>query len=203
MMKELRRIQVEFGLSILILGHRRPQRRGVRAPVTLADIAAASPVAELSDSVIAIGPSTCGSDIRYIKHLKSRTGELKYDEQNVAVFRLTRETAAPQAPGAAPAAYLPPQPPAFISFDDLVRHQRQAISPSPNSQLPTPTPVLQTPNSALPTLLHLGFSPESIHLLDHAQRAQLAERLERQQLRRSKNIVNTLMSREYKRYLER
>lgn len=197
MMKELRRVKAVLGLSVLIVGHRRPRRR--LAPLALSDIAAGSPVADLADSVIAIAAGTCGPDIRYLKHLKSRNAKVSHDDQNVIVFRLSRETPEPQTPGAAPTIYVPPPPPerpSLISFNDLVAQHRRVLAAPPNS-------AIGNPPSAMPLFHHLGFSPESVHLIDNAKQAQQAERLERQQLRRSKNVVQMLMSREYKRYIEK
>ncbi|MGI8811322.1 MAG: AAA family ATPase [Pyrinomonadaceae bacterium] len=208
MMKELRRIQAELNLSILVLAHARPRRRP--AALTLADVGAASPVAEIADSVIAIAPSTCGADVRYLKHLKSRTGPLQYDEQNVIVFSLSGE--APVTETADTRLDLSPTDSpqtAMISFDELVRQNRSAIAASSKSAPRTHQsascemqPASCEPLPSSPRFHHLGFSPESVHLIDHAKQAQQAERLERQQLRRSKNVVQMLMSREYKRYIE-
>lgn len=52
------------------------------------------------------------------------------------------------------------------------------------------------------SLHYLGHSAESVHVTDPAKQARLADELERRRRRRSKSVVNMLMSRENKRYIE-
>ena len=75
-------------------------------PIELDDIAGSRHIAELADSVFAIGRSTFGDDIRYIKHLKSRNTPLlpeegwtphfggrgggSHDASNVLTYRIER-----------------------------------------------------------------------------------------------------------------
>lgn len=181
--KTLRLWATRFNLSILAVAHRRPRKP--HSILTLADLAAAPTVADLADSVFAIGGSTCGPDIRYIKHLKSRSAVVEHNDQNVIVSQIGRMPS-PRDSGKLITNNL-------SENNSLTTAKSQPSSNSPFSSVHFPFLGFH----------HLGFSPESFHLIDHVKKAQLAERLDREQLRRSKSVVNTLMSREYKRYLER
>ena len=44
----------------------------------------------LCDSAFAIGESVKESNVRYVKQVKTRSAEFKYDSENVAVFRLVK-----------------------------------------------------------------------------------------------------------------
>ena len=76
-------------------------------------------------------------------------------------------------------------------------HVRKSTALIPHSSFPIP-------HSGGPflALTHLGPSTEPDHLRNYAAEAQLAEQREKQQIRKSKSVVNMLMSREYKRYIE-
>ena len=86
--KELRRILAEYRLSILLIGQLRPQK--TPAALALVDIAVATTVADLCDSVVGISRSTLSPELCYIRQLKSRGRPLVYDENNVAVFQIGR-----------------------------------------------------------------------------------------------------------------
>ncbi len=182
-MKTLRLWATRFNLSILAVAHRRD--RGRPRPLALADLAAAPTVADLADTVFAIGGSTIAPDLRYIKHLKSRSSLLTHGPDNVVVNRIAR------MPSARDSGKL---------VTDNLSGNNSLITANPQSSSNSPLSIIHFP---LLGLEHLGFSPESVHLTDHVKQAQLANRHEREQLRRSKSVINTLMSREYKRYLER
>jgi hypothetical protein len=49
-------------------------------------------LSNFADNVFALGASTRGKDIRYLKHLKPRNSEMTYDATNVCVFRLEKRT---------------------------------------------------------------------------------------------------------------
>ena len=206
-MKELRRIKSALGVSMLVVANARQRRRP--GPLNLCDVAAAPTVAELADCVFAIAPSTCGPDVRYLKHLKSRSGESICGEQDVAFFDLTARQPALAEP-AAPALLQPPAeaPSVMISFDELVR-RHSAARASREIAVEVPTASTRTPAAPadaqppFPHFRHLGFSPEIVHIVDPAKQAELAERRERRRLREARSVTNMLMSREYRRYLER
>lgn len=88
LMRELRRLKNEQGLSILVLAHT-PKRVATR-PLTLNDLAGFKTLSNFADNVFAIGQSRIESDIRYLKHLKQRSTEMFCDERNVPAFRIVK-----------------------------------------------------------------------------------------------------------------
>ena len=73
-MRGLKKLQKESGISVLVLAHtpKRPQS----APITINDLAGSKHLANFADSVFFINFSMLGHDIRYIKHVKTRTPKL-------------------------------------------------------------------------------------------------------------------------------
>lgn len=76
-------------LTIIVIAHtpKRPQCQ----PITLNDIGGSKKIANFMDSVVAMGRSSQGEDIRYVKHLKARNGSIKHGGDNVLVCRMTKE----------------------------------------------------------------------------------------------------------------
>ena len=182
-MKTLRHWAASEGLSILLIAQAKHRRRsdlgrvvgghGGRnpaRPIELDDLAGSRHIADLADSVFAIGRSTFGPEYRYVQHLKSRSRPL-HEGDAVHTFQLGRSSGPLPAGGRVAAA----------SDDGVVGGH---------------------PQSAFLSLTYLGPSAESDHLRDYAAEAQLAEQREKQQLSKSTSVVNTLMSREYKLYIE-
>ncbi|MGH7782885.1 MAG: AAA family ATPase [Candidatus Binatia bacterium] len=88
LMRQLRRLKSEMGLSILVLAHT-PKRHTWR-PLTINDLAGFKAISNFADNVFVIGQSRIESDIRYIKHLKQRSTEMLCDERNVPAFRIVK-----------------------------------------------------------------------------------------------------------------
>jgi hypothetical protein len=88
LMDELQRLKGEYGLSILAIAHTPKRRHG--QPITIDDLHGSKMLANAADNVFAIGASGTGDDIRYIKHLKPRNGELRFGASNVCVFRILK-----------------------------------------------------------------------------------------------------------------
>lgn len=61
-------------VSILVTACLRP--RSTPGPIELRDLAGSTRVAELADTVFTLGRSHVSEDLRYLKHLKSRTGNI-------------------------------------------------------------------------------------------------------------------------------
>ncbi|MEO8650508.1 MAG: AAA family ATPase [Acidobacteriota bacterium] len=165
-----------YPVSILVTACLRDRR--VPRPIELRDLACSSRIAELADSVFALGRSTAGDDLRYLKHLKSRTAALTLTGQNTPVLRLSRLA----------------EPPSITNAGF-----------TPDGSLSTTRHLQLTAGSPLPFLglTHIGFSDESVHIYDPVKQAQLDDREVRRKLRRSENIVEIVMSPEYQRYLNR
>lgn len=109
-MRELTDLKGEFNLSILVLAH--APRIDLSSPLTVNSLAGSKHLSNFADSVSAIGKSTPGIAIRYIKQVKpSRSAELIYDTSNVITCQLVKENN-----------FLTFK---FISFDDEYTHLKQ------------------------------------------------------------------------------
>ena len=87
-MRELRRLQRRYGLSILVLMNtaRSIWRRGIIA----ADIPCSSAVTSYVDNVFAVGRSGSRPDVRYLKHIKSGVDDAAYGAAHVPYFAIVR-----------------------------------------------------------------------------------------------------------------
>ena len=88
LMKQLKRLKEQYGLSILILAHT-PKRDSSR-PLTLNDIHGSKMLANFIDSAFAIGKSHMDEGLRYIKQIKERQKGKAYGEDNVCVCRIAK-----------------------------------------------------------------------------------------------------------------
>ena len=87
-MKFLKRIKEEMGLSILVLAH--TPKRDESLPITANDCAGSKMLGNFSDSSFTIGASSLGINTRYIKQIKVRMGSLKYGTDNVITCNITK-----------------------------------------------------------------------------------------------------------------
>ena len=83
MMKWLKEFRRKYDLSILILAH--TPKRDSSKPITKNDLAGSRMTMNFCDASFAIGGSTKGSQIRYIKEIKQRNEPFRYDSDNVIV----------------------------------------------------------------------------------------------------------------------
>jgi len=72
-MRGLKKLQKESGISVLVLAH--TPKRQQTAPLTINDLAGSKHLANFADSVFFINFSKLGDNIRYIKHIKTRTAK--------------------------------------------------------------------------------------------------------------------------------
>lgn len=84
----LRQLKHEHGLSILALAHT-PKRRYSRG-LTVNDLQGSKMLSNFADNVFAIGESSLGEDIRYLKQIKPRNTELIYGASNVCVYKIRK-----------------------------------------------------------------------------------------------------------------
>jgi hypothetical protein len=89
LMQRLCDLKKQHGLSVLVLAH--TPKRDETQPITLNDLAGSRILANLADSVFAIGKSAADSGIRYLKQLKVRSAEMLYGMDNVAVFEFGKD----------------------------------------------------------------------------------------------------------------
>jgi replicative DNA helicase len=78
----LMQLKKKHKLTVIVLAHT-PKRYDLSRPLVLEDLAGSSLLAAYADSVIVIGKSKMGNNVKYLKHLKVRSGKKIHDEQNV------------------------------------------------------------------------------------------------------------------------
>lgn len=86
LMKKLVALKKRHNLSILLLAH--TPKRSLCNPLTRNDLQGSKMLINFADSAFAIGESTQGRDIRYIKQIKQRNCEQVYDRDNVLTCTL-------------------------------------------------------------------------------------------------------------------
>jgi hypothetical protein len=90
LMKELKKLKSEFGLSILALAH--TPKRDISKPLSKNDLQGSKMLINFCDSSFAIGESQEDRGRRYLKQIKVRNSEFKYDGDNVAVCDIVKPT---------------------------------------------------------------------------------------------------------------
>lgn len=86
LMKELKAISKKCNISILVLAH--TPKRDSSKPITKNDLAGSKMLINFCDSAFAIGDSTEGNGIRYLKQVKQRNTECVYHSENVAICQI-------------------------------------------------------------------------------------------------------------------
>jgi len=79
----------DYGLTIIVLEHNK--KVGTDRPIQLNDLQGSKMKSNLVDAVFTIGRSANDKNIRYIKQLKVRDGEVIYDTENVKVCELSKD----------------------------------------------------------------------------------------------------------------
>lgn len=87
-MRSLLQIKRENPVSTLVLAHT-PKRRPW-LPLSEIDLQGSINLANFADSIFAIGRSRQSQDLRYLKHIKIRSGRAEYTEEKVPVFELKK-----------------------------------------------------------------------------------------------------------------
>ncbi len=90
LMKHLKGLKSKYNLSILILGH--TPKRDLVKPLSKNDLSGSKMLINFCDSAFAIGESTQGSNIRYLKQIKVRNTSINYDKDNVIVFTIEKSS---------------------------------------------------------------------------------------------------------------
>ena len=88
-MKQLKSLSKKCNISILVLAH--TPKRDSSKPITKNDLAGSKMLINFCDSAFAIGESTDGNSIRYIKQIKQRNTECVYHAHNVALFEIKQD----------------------------------------------------------------------------------------------------------------
>ncbi len=88
LMRHLKELKNKYRLSILILAH--TPKRDLSRPITINDLAGSRALMNFCDSSFAIGASNTDKSIRYIKQIKGRQGEKKYESDNVCICEVEK-----------------------------------------------------------------------------------------------------------------
>ena len=87
-MMKLMNLKKQYGWSLLIIAH--TPKRSLTSPITQNDLAGSKKLYNFFDSVFAIGKSAKDTRLRYVKQLKVRAGEFRYDSDNVLVYEIEK-----------------------------------------------------------------------------------------------------------------
>ncbi len=216
-MHSLKLMAVANEMSILVITHAKHGDRRLSSPVSrplsLSGIALGPQIAQIADSVFAIGRSTFAPDIRYIKHLKSTSSAIEYGSDNVLTYRIER-TPGPTGPRGsllARRSYLQNFTP---HSERLTTHVSGLSSPvsSPPSSLPASRSLTLSASPVSPSpflgFTFLGIGPESDHHRDYAAEALEAELDHQKALHRLRTrsareaMVHGIIDGSYDRYLK-
>lgn len=87
-MMKLIKLKKQYGLTTIIIAHT-PKRRQFE-PITQNDLAGSAKLINFFDAGIAIARSVQDPNIRYVKQVKVRTGEYRYDGDNVMLYDVNK-----------------------------------------------------------------------------------------------------------------
>lgn len=89
LMKLLKQLKRKYDLSILVLAH--TPKRDMTRPINVNDLQGSKMLINFCDSAFSIGHSTHSQNLRYIKQIKVRNTEKKYDSDNVILMTLGKD----------------------------------------------------------------------------------------------------------------
>jgi RecA-family ATPase len=88
LMKHLKALKSRYGLSILVLAH--TPKRDISKPLTINDLSGSSQLGNFFDSTFTIGASAKDKSLRYIKQIKVRETEKRYDSDNIITCQIAK-----------------------------------------------------------------------------------------------------------------
>jgi hypothetical protein len=88
LMKALKYMKEYYRLSILVLAH--TPKLPFTSPITLNNMQGSKMLSNFADNIFAIGASHQAKDLRYLKHLKPRGTEIRFDTSNVILYRIKK-----------------------------------------------------------------------------------------------------------------
>lgn len=86
LMNRLQQLKKDRFISILAVAH--TPKLAAHRPLTENDLQGSIDLAKVADSMFVVGASHRESDVRYVKHIKARTGRIVHGECNVVMYRL-------------------------------------------------------------------------------------------------------------------
>jgi len=87
-MRKLIKLKRTYGLTTIVVAHT-PKRR-LQEPIEQKDLAGSAKLMALFDAGIAISRSAQDDEIRYVKQVKVRTGEILYGQDNVILYDMVK-----------------------------------------------------------------------------------------------------------------
>lgn len=87
-MLNLLKLKKKYGWSVMVMAH--TPKRDPWKPITQDDLAGSKKLANFFDSILAIGASSKGDNIRYVKQVKARSVQILYGADNVAVYTIEK-----------------------------------------------------------------------------------------------------------------
>jgi predicted ATP-dependent serine protease len=82
-------LKFEYGLTLLLLEHTR--KTDMSRPISLNDLQGSKMKANFADAAFSIGRSAKDKNLRYLRQLKCRSGEIVFDSDNVPVYEVVKE----------------------------------------------------------------------------------------------------------------
>lgn len=89
LMRRLIEIKNRHNISMLVISH--TPKRTLTDPLTENSLSGSKRIANFADSIFAIGKSIIDDNIRYIKQIKSRSGEIIYGASNVQAYYIDHQ----------------------------------------------------------------------------------------------------------------
>ncbi|MDR2972326.1 MAG: AAA family ATPase [Bacteroidales bacterium] len=89
LMDKLQDLKFEYNLTLLLLEHNR--KTDESRPISLNDLQGSKHKANFADAVFSIGKSAKDKNLRYIKQLKVRSGDVVYDSEHVPIYEKVKE----------------------------------------------------------------------------------------------------------------
>lgn len=158
LMNRLQYLKKSHYVSILALAH--TPKRDPHVPLTQRDLQGSIDIAKVADSMFAIGTSSEGPDLRYLKQTKSRSGQIEHGPDNVIVYRLGKfDLAAETRPGEACRKAHNFFGYSFIGCDDERHHLEEKFRPARKKHRPRHDPDVL---ARVKTLAREGLSTAAI-----------------------------------------
>ncbi|MGH9946192.1 MAG: AAA family ATPase [Pyrinomonadaceae bacterium] len=88
LMNRLQELKKTLFISVLVVAH--TPKHPAHKPITMNHLQGSIDLAKVADSMFVLGRSSMKDDLRYLKHVKSRTGVIEHGEDNAAVYRLAK-----------------------------------------------------------------------------------------------------------------
>jgi KaiC/GvpD/RAD55 family RecA-like ATPase len=88
LMKSLKLLKEKHGLSILVLAH--TPKRDMTKQLSINDLSGSAMIGNFIDSAFTIGASIKDKNLRYLKQIKVRAVEKKYESDNVVVHQIVK-----------------------------------------------------------------------------------------------------------------